>query len=271
MGERPVARACSPAASSTSSSGWAAVDGHEPPPPSRQRRAQRDPEAHRRDLAVQHPDARGQARRADRDVPHVDGLRARLGEDPDGPDHPLDVGERLPHPLEEDPVDASASGQVRAERPHLLDFDLPRLQVAREAHAASGAEGARERAPDLRADARGEPSLPLQRDAHRLDDRAVGQAEGVLDEGIDRARAPLDLLDPGDVADRTSRVEGAPADGGRRALGEATRAVDERDDAPRVHEVDAGGQGELARQDGLEGAQEHEAPTIAEPGPGGGR
>ncbi len=177
-----------------------AVDGHERAPPPRHRRAQRDPQPHRRHLPVERADARRQPRRAHGDVAHVDGLRARLREHADGLDDPLDVGERLPHALEEDAVQPRAAGrEIGAERPHLLD-DLPRLQVAREPHAPRGAERARQRAPHLGADARGEPALALQRDAHRLDDGAVGQAEGILDEGIDRAGAPLHQLEGGHVA-----------------------------------------------------------------------
>ena len=69
-------------------------------------------------------------------------------------EHAVEVRERLAHALEHDAVHALAA--VARERAahvaHLLD-DLPRLEVAREAHAPRRAERARERAADLRADA----------------------------------------------------------------------------------------------------------------------
>ena len=79
-------------------------------------------------------------------------------------------------------------GEPRAHDAHLLD-DLPRLEVAREAHPPGRAERARERAADLRAHAHREALRVLERDAHRLEPRAVGAREQRTSR-TDRAGSP---------------------------------------------------------------------------------
>ena len=134
-----------------------AVDGHERAAPARGRRAERDAEPHRGDLAVERRGCR-----AGRPAVHTVMLRMSMACALGSARTRMasmtrsTLASGSPMPWKRTPwIARPPAGQVRAERAHLLD-DLPRLEVAREAHAAGRAEGARERAADLRADARGE-------------------------------------------------------------------------------------------------------------------
>ena len=112
-----------------------------------------------------------------------------------------------------------------AHQAHLLD-DLPGLQVAREAEPPGRAERARQRAPRLRADARAEAPRALERDAHGLDDVAVGGGQRELHERVEGAAAYSAHLERGHAAAGPHGVEGrraarprgldrlAPVDGG---------------------------------------------------------
>jgi hypothetical protein len=94
---------------------------------------------------------------------------ARSGE------HGVVVEERLAHPHEHEVVDRLDAAEVQ----HLVE-DLPRGQVAAEAHRARGAEGAGEGAAGLRGDAH-RPAAVAVPHQHGLDRMAVDGAEQRLD------------------------------------------------------------------------------------------
>jgi hypothetical protein len=243
------------------------LDRHQPPPHVGAGARDRQRQPHLGPLAGQPQDARGHPRRAHRDRPRVDGHRAGLAQHPDRLEHPLDVRERLAHPLEHHPVHPLPHGSIQAppHDPHLLD-DLPGLEVAPQPQPARGAERARQGAPHLRADACREPPCPLERDAHRLDALAVPRLQQELPEGVEAARPVRQRLEPVHHARCPHRLD---ADAPDPLQGRARRlvAVDRRDDLPGLGERHRGDA--LDHSLGCQGLQrDHGRSFVPAPGPG---
>jgi hypothetical protein len=130
--------------------------------------------------------------RADRDGVAGDAAAARVAEHLRGADHRVVVVEGLALPLEDDARDAPR--RLVAHLQQRVDH-LPRREVAREPESPRRAEGAAHRAADLRRETDRETTGHVQRNAHRLGERAVGRAEQILHEAIGRIGDALDDLE----------------------------------------------------------------------------
>ncbi len=162
------------------------------------------------------PDARNHPGRRYDDVPGTQGELARVRQDLNGLEDPVEVEQRLAHAHEDDVGQvAAAPRQAPGGMANLID-DLGRFQVAAEAQLSGGAERAADRAAGLAGDAQ-RVSLAVKRPSrpgiatrrivhqHRFDERAVeqeverllsvtavGDLDFVLDDRVDAER----LVDP---------------------------------------------------------------------------
>ena len=146
----------------------AAVDGHELVAQLVVGGVERDGEVHGQGLGGQAPDARHDADRREREMA---GREAHVAVEPrDGPPDPVVVGQRLPHPHEDDVGDPPCRPGLPHGDGNLLD-DLALGQLALEPGLAGGAELAGHGAAGLGGHADGHPVRVVHQD--RLDLGAI--------------------------------------------------------------------------------------------------
>lgn len=185
-----------------------AVDRHEKSAHAGSGATDGEPEAHLRCFTRKPRDSSRESRRAHGDLARVNRECARLGQDGEGLEYAVEIGERLPHALKHHAVYPLSSRRVESppDDADLLD-DFPCLKVPLEPHPSGRAERAAEGTSSLRADAHGESARLLEGDPYGLDDRPVGSPEGQLHEPVDLARQLAYHLERRHAAGATDEIE----------------------------------------------------------------